>query len=174
MPPTTPTSVAAGDDEHIMEHMYRREAIQLMAQSGISKPSEIDIKAAAIKLRQKDEEAQKAKEAMQMMQQQLQTQRPPQPNLVVAPPPAQGIVGQGGYDANTWDPKAAEMGPASYAGGVGGEVVDGIHIQPGSILSTTGGNGYQGPPGAQKLPAQPMGNAQTIGQIMAAMAAAGR
>lgn len=97
--PTTPTSVAAGDDEFMMDHMYRLDALKMLAQNGISKPSEQDVKAIAIKLRQKDEQTKQQERDAQLAQAAAAQQAPPQPNLVAAPPPAAAMAGAPGGGA---------------------------------------------------------------------------
>lgn len=108
--PTTPTSVAAGDDQFMQDHMYRLDALKLLSESGISHPSEQDIKAIAIKLRMKDEEKQATQEQQQQMaaaqaQAQQVAMNAQAPNLV-APQPAAGMV--------------APSGPAMAPPGAGG------------------------------------------------------
>jgi hypothetical protein len=121
---TTPTSVVAdaqGEDAAFMEdHMYRLDALKMLAQSGISKPSEQDIKAIAIKLKEKDQESQQAQQQAQLQAQAQQQAAVAQaaaarPNLVAAPPAGATMMAPGGPPAApppTGAPSALNLGQA--------------------------------------------------------------
>lgn len=97
MPNTTPTSVAAegagGDPAAAAElkmHMYRIDAVKMLADQGVAKPAESDIKAWALMLQQKDEKSKEAQQ-MQMMQEAAAARQQAAmtaPNLSAPPPPA--------------------------------------------------------------------------------------
>lgn len=150
--PTTPSSMVADaqgqDAEFMQDHMYRLDALKLMAQSGISKPSEQDIKATVIKLKEQDEAKQ---QAAQQQQQQLAAQQQAalaqrnaaQPNLVAPPQPAAAMIA----------PSAVTQGPPSTGvAGPGGPPISGVGPASANIqqaLAAMLGRGQQNPGGPQ-------------------------